>query len=146
MSVAEVRPQIRAQVSLGALQPPGRGLLRVIYFSSAVSLFLVCVLEFLITSKELVWDSHAGGSVVASLGRLVPAVHHAAGLEDAQGLQAARVPLLICLPSISSQTPRKELFFSFASPTAKLPSVTQELAFGSASPRPSPALREQPQL
>lgn len=42
---------------------------------------------------------------------LVPAVPSAAGLEDAQGLQAREVPLLFQLPSISSQTPRKELVF-----------------------------------
>lgn len=54
---------------------------------------------------------HGGGPVVASQDGLVPAVHCAAGLEDAPGLQAMEVPLLIRLPSVSSQTPRKELVF-----------------------------------
>lgn len=61
MSAAKIRPQIRAQSARarGSLpaQPPGQGLLQMIYFSPAASLLLVHVLQFLITSEELIWDS-----------------------------------------------------------------------------------------
>lgn len=85
---------------------------------------------------------HAGGSVVALQSGLVPALHRAVGLEDAQALQATEVPLLFRLPSTNSQTPRKKLFLSFALPTAKVPSITPEPGFGSTRPHPSPALRQ----
>lgn len=57
MSAAEVRPQIRA--------PSARGPLQLIYLLPEASLFLVHLLEFLITHKELIWDSLSSGMVPA---------------------------------------------------------------------------------
>lgn len=74
--------------------------------------------------------------------RLVPARYCAVGLEDAQVLQA-----IALLTAIHKQPDTEERAgFSFAMPTANVPSVTPEPASGSARPCPSPALREQPQL
>lgn len=83
---------------------------------------------------------------MALQGELVPAVHRAVVLEDAHGLQAMEVLLIFQLPSISSQTPRKELFFSLCIAHSKSPQRHLRASFGSARPHPSPALREQPQL
>lgn len=152
MSAAEVRPQIRAQSAQarGSLpaQSPGRGLLHVIYFSPVVSLFLVHVLKFLITSKELIWDS------LSPCWRVSRGLAGQAGPCCAPGSRAGGCPGspsnggVFLLPTAIHKHPDTEerAGFSFALPTAKVPSVTPEPAFGSARPRPSLALTEQPQL
>lgn len=137
MSVAEARPQIRALSAWACrslpAQPPGPGLLQVIYFSPPVSLFLMHVLEFLITSKELIWDS------------LCPCWRVSRGLAGWAGpCRALCSGAGGCLWSPSNggafdlpttihkepDTEERAVFFPFALHIAKVPSVTSEPALG----------------